>query len=141
MQQLYGGASAQDLYRMFIGSGALEASPHWRMIDDEDGPVSDDWYVVVDAGAHDWEVTRYRLDAARIWMAVCACASRRVRSVPFEVYATCEMLMLGRELGKVEVGWSAAIADTVMQVALHGQVNWPVTLDVKEGSDDVSDRR
>lgn len=119
----YGSASAEDLYRLCIRSGALNM-PWWELQDDDDRPEDDDWYVVVEVGGGEFEPQRGRLDPARLWMSILACATGRIDSVSDQAADACRRLAAAVELG--ETGFDFRVADEVMQVALLGQVHWPI---------------
>jgi len=119
-QQRYGSATAQDLYRLFIRRDVLGFYPQWELVDDEDDdPVPDDWYVVVDIGDKESGFARRRLDAARLWVAILACGSNQLR-VRLEVAQKCQEIICERPIEQINV--TPSEADTVMQVALLGQV-------------------
>lgn len=117
----YGSATAQDLYRLFIRPDVLGFYEHWELVDDDDSqdPVPDEWYVVVDLGNPGYDQERRRLDAARLWMAILACASNQLQ-VRLEVAQKCQQIIYERPIEKIDI--TPSEADTVMQVALLGQV-------------------
>lgn len=119
----YGSASAEDLYRLCIRSGALNM-PWWELQDDDDRPEDDDWEVVIDVGGGEFAPQRRRLDPARLWMAILACATSRIDSVSDQAAASCRRLAAAVALD--QTGFNARVANEVMQVALLGQVHWPI---------------
>lgn len=120
-QKRYGSITAQDLYDIFIRSDALERYPWWELQDDEDDlPVPDDWYVVVDVGGEHTGTERRRLDADRLWMAILACGSNKIEPMRLGVVQKCNRIVYQVDLDQID--FSTADADTVMQVALFGQV-------------------
>ena len=121
--QRYGSASAEDLYRLCIRSGALNM-PWWDLQDNDDDPTDDDWYVVIAVGGGEFDPQRRRLDSARLWMAILACATGRIDSVHDQTAAACRRLAAAVELD--QTGFNAWVANEVMQVALLGQVHWPI---------------
>lgn len=119
----YGSATAQDLYDIFIGSDALDRYPWWELQDDEDDrPVPDDWYVIVDVGDDISGTERRRLDAARLWMAILACATGKIASVDAIAAVKCRLVTEGTSLDRIKI--DPPTADTVMQVAVYGQVQF-----------------
>lgn len=119
----YGSASAEDLYRLCIRSGALNM-PWWELQDDDDRPEDDDWEVVIDVGGGEFAPQRRRLDPARLWMAILACATSRIDSVSDQAAESCRRLAAAVALD--QTGFNARVANEVMQVALLGQVHWPI---------------
>lgn len=127
MSQRYGSATAQDLYRLFIKSGVFDQYDrfrHWELIDDDDAsdPVSDDWYVIADIGDDRYGTERRRLDAARLWAAILACASGRIKSVPLRVGTKCDAIIRGGPDPDIYI--TADDADVVMQIVVYGQVEF-----------------
>lgn len=121
MERQYGSATAQDLYRIFIGSGALDAYEHWELVDDEDDdPVPDGWYVVVKVEDDMFESHKRRLHADLLWVAVLACASYKLAGVHHALADKCKRVVEGTGVNLVD--FTAADADAVMQVALLGQI-------------------
>jgi len=120
-QKNYGSATAQDLYRLFIRRDVLDLYPHWELVDDDDSqdPVPDDWYVVVDIGDRENGFARRRLNAALLWAAILACGSNKIEPMRLRVVQKCNQIIYQIDLDQIH--FSAADADTVMQVALLGQ--------------------
>jgi hypothetical protein len=118
----YGSATAQDLYRLFIRRDVLDLYPHWVLVDDDDSqdPVPDDWYVVVDIGDRENGFARRRLHAALLWAAILACASNKIEPMRLDVVQKCQQIVYERDLDQIH--FNAPDVDTVMQVALLGQV-------------------
>lgn len=122
-QKRYGSATAQDLYRLFIRRDVLDIYPYWELIDDDDSqdPVPDDWYVVVDIGNPEYGIERRRLDAARLWMAIITIDSQKTKPLPpLRTSQKCSQIVHGMEISRIKI--EPADADTVMQMALFGQV-------------------
>lgn len=118
----FGSATAQDLYDIFIGSGALNAYDYWELHDDEDDiPVPDGWYVVVgienDMGE---KLERRRLHADLLWVAILACASYKLAGVHHSVADKCSQIVNEADIDQIR--FDRDDADAVMQVALLGQV-------------------
>lgn len=120
MGRQYGSATAQDLYNIFIGSGALD-HPHWELEDDQDDdPVPDGWYVVVKIEDDNLEKHQRRLHADLLWVAILACASFKLAGVRHPLADKCKRLVEGTSIEAV--GFTRAEADAVMQVTLLGQI-------------------
>lgn len=121
-QQRYGSASAQDLYRLFIRPDVLGFYPYWELVDDDDSqdPVPDDWYVIVDVGNPEYDVERRRLDAARLWMSILAIGSNKIDPMALSVVQKCNQIIYEVDLDQID--FTPANVDTVLQVALFGQV-------------------
>lgn len=120
MERKYGSATAQDLYTIFIGSGALD-HPHWELEDNQDDdPVPDGWYVVVKIEDDNLEKFQRRLHADLLWVAILACASYKLSGVRHPLADKCNQIVQGT--GADLVDFTAADADAVMQVALLGQI-------------------
>lgn len=117
----FGSATAQDLYDIFIGSGALSAYDHWELRDDEDDtPVPDGWYVIVGIENDAIDVLERRLHADLLWVAILACASYKLAGVHHSLADKCSQIV--NEVDINQIRFNRDDADAVMQVALLGQV-------------------